>query len=141
MAIDTNGSRAGDPLAKPDRSITALLADLADETVLLLRRELTLLKCELREALGRIAQGTTLLAIGGLLAFSGWLVMLAAAILGLSTVVPAWLAALIVGAAVLVSAGVLLYLGKTRFDGQSLVPRRTLRTLRDDEAWLRGWMR
>jgi hypothetical protein len=141
MAIDTNGSRAGDPLAKPDRSITALLADLADETVLLLRRELTLLKCELREALGRIAQGTTLLAIGGLLAFSGWLVMLAAAILGLSTVVPAWLAALIVGAAVLVSAGVLLYLGKTRFDGQSLVPQRTLRTLRDDEAWLRGWMR
>jgi predicted phage tail protein len=95
----------------------------------------------LREALGRIAQGTTLLAIGGLLAFSGWLVMLAAAILGLSTVVPAWLAALIVGAAVLVSAGVLLYLGKTRFDGQSLVPQRTLRTLRDDEAWLRGWMR
>ena len=37
--------------------------------------------------------------------------------------------------------GVLLLLGKNRLDAQKLVPQRTLRSLREDEAWIRERLR
>jgi hypothetical protein len=128
-------ARLGQPLA--DRSVAALLAGLADETGALIRQEAALAKAELSEKLGRVGQGGAAVAIGGVLAFSGWLVLLAAAVLGLATVLAPWLSALIIGCAVvLIGAGV-LYFGKTRLDARSLVPQRTLNSLRKDEVWIR----
>jgi uncharacterized membrane protein YqjE len=141
MPVDPDGPDLFEPRAKTDRSITALLSDLASETVLLIRQEMALLKAELQEKFGRIGQGATALGAGALMAFSGWLVLLAAAVLGLATVLPAWLAALIVAIVVLAIAGVLVFIGKSRFDADSLMPRRTLRSLREDEAWLRERLR
>ena len=63
--------------------------------------------------------------------------LLAAAVLGLSTVLRPWLAALIIGVLTLVIAGVLLLLGKRWLDAQKLVPRRSLNTLREDAAWIK----
>jgi hypothetical protein len=141
MAINPDDPDLFEPRAKADRSITALLSDLASETILLIRQEMALLKAELSEKFSRVGQGATALGAGALIAFSGWLVLLAAAVLGLATVVPAWLAALIVALLVLAIGGALVYIGKSRFDADSLKPRRTLRSLREDEAWLRERLR
>jgi len=141
MAINPDDPDLFEPRAKADRSITGLLSDLASETILLIRQEMALLKAELSEKFSRIGQGATALGAGALIAFSGWLVLLAAAVLGLATVVPAWLAALIVALLVLAIGGALVYIGKSRFDADSLTPRRTLRSLREDEAWLRERLR
>jgi len=141
MAVDPDGPDVFEPRARADRSITALLSDLASETILLIRQEMALLKAELSEKFSRVGQGATALGAGALIAFSGWLVLLAAAVLGLATVVPAWLAALIVALLVLAIGGALVYIGKSRFDADSLTPRRTLRSLREDEAWLRERLR
>ncbi|HYZ39605.1 MAG TPA: phage holin family protein [Stellaceae bacterium] len=119
------------------RPVTALLSDFANETGTLLSQELALFKAELQEKLGRLGQGAGALAAGGLIAFSGWLVLLAAAVLGLSNVVAPWLAALIVGLVVLIVGGVLLLFGKSRLNADGLMPRRTLDTLRQDQAWIR----
>jgi Putative Actinobacterial Holin-X, holin superfamily III len=120
-----------------DRSFGTLFADLAEDLRRLFRLEIALLKLELAEKLRRLSRGLTAVAIGGFLAFSAWLVLLAAAVLGLSTVLHPWLAALIVGVATLLVGGVLLYLGKRWLDAQKLVPRRTLNTLREDRAWIK----
>ena len=141
MAINPDDPDLFEPRAKADRSITALLSDLASETILLIRQEMALLKAELSEKFGRIGQGATALGAGALIAFSGWLVLLAAAVLGLATVVPAWLAALIVALLVLAIGGALVYIGKSRFDADSLMPQRSLRSLREDEQWLRERLR
>jgi uncharacterized membrane protein YqjE len=141
MAIDPEGPDVFEPRAKADRSITALLSDLASETVLLIRQEVALLKAELQEKLSRVGQGATAVGVGAFIAFSGWGVLLAAAVLGLATVLPAWLAALIIAIVALVIGGALIFIGKSRFDADSLVPRRTLRSLREDEAWLRERLR
>ena len=79
-----------------------------------------------------------MLAAGGLIAFSGWLVLLAAAVLGLSHILAPWLAALIVGLAVLALGGALLIFGKSRVRTDAVVPRRTINSLREDGAWLRN---
>jgi len=81
--------------------------------------------------------GTGAIAAGGLIAFSGWLALIAAAILGLAKVVAPWLAALIVGVVVLVIGAGLLFFGKSRLAADTLVPRRTLNSLREDEEWIR----
>jgi uncharacterized membrane protein len=120
-----------------DRSIGRLFTELADDLRKLFRLEVELFKRELAEKAGRLSRGLIAVAIGGSLAFSAWLVLLAAAVLGLSTVLHPWLAALIIGAVVLLVAGVLLYLGKRWLDAQKLVPRRTLNTLREDSAWIK----
>lgn len=127
--------------AKTERSIAALLSDLASESVLLVRQELALLKAELHEKFSRVGQGASALTAGGLIAFSGWGVLLAAAVLGLATIWPAWLAALVVAVVVLAIGGGLLLFGKSRLDSQSLAPNRTLRSLREDEAWLKERLR
>ena len=126
---------------KTERSLATLLSDLASETILLLRQELALLKAELHEKFNRIGQGAGALGAGALVAFSGWLVLLAAAVLGLATVVPPWLAALIIALLVLAIGVGLLLFGKNRFDAQALTPRRSLRSLREDEAWIRERLR
>jgi hypothetical protein len=122
---------------KSDRSIAGLLGDLADQISSLFRQEVALFKAELLEKLGLIGQGVAAIAIGALIAFSGWLALVAAAVLGLAIVVAPWLAALIVGLVVLALGAALLYLGKRRLDAEALAMRRTLNSLREDEAWVR----
>jgi Putative Actinobacterial Holin-X, holin superfamily III len=122
---------------RPDRPIGTLLADLADDLRKLFRLEIALLKLELSEKAHRLGRGLTAVAIGGFMALSAWLVLLAAAVLGLSTILRPWLAALSVGLAALLVAGVLLVLGKRWLDARNLVPRRTLNRLREDGAWIK----
>ena len=141
MAVDPDSPDVFEPRAKTDRSIAALLSDLANETVLLVRQELALFKAELQEKFGRMGQGAMALGAGVFIALSGWGVLLAAAVLGLATVLPAWLAALIIAIVALAIGGILIFFGKSRFDADALVPRRTLRSLREDEAWLRERLR
>ena len=126
-----------DPVAKSDRSIARLLSDLAAETSLLFRTELALITAELQEKLGRAGQGAAALGAGALIAFSGWLVLLAVAVLGLAKVVEPWLAALIVAVVVLAIGGGLLLYGRSRLRARALKPERSLRSLREDEIWLR----
>ena len=122
---------------RPERSVAALLADLANEITSLIRLEAELFKAELAEKLRRLGRGLAALAVGLFLIFSGWIALLAAAALGLATQVRPWLAALIVAAVVLVLAGVLLYLAKRWLDARALVPRRALGSLRQDQARIR----
>jgi hypothetical protein len=124
-------------LRRPDRSVAALLADLAHEIGILLRQEIALFKAELQEKFRLFGQGAGAAVAGGLIVFSGWLALLAAAVLGLSEILAPWLSALIVGVVVTVFGVGLLMLGKSRLDGDALALRRTLSSLREDERWIR----
>jgi hypothetical protein len=131
------GPEVSPPRSRSERSVAGLLSDLAGETGMLVRQEIALFKAELSEKLGNFGLGAGMVAAGGLVAFSGWLVLLACAVLGLSKVVAPWLAALIVAIVVLAIGAGLLIVGKRRLNAEALVPRRTLNSLREDEAWIR----
>jgi hypothetical protein len=131
------GPDVDEPRGRSGRPIAALLSDLAGETSTLVRQEIALFKAELNEKLGRMGVGAGALAAGGVIAFSGWLALVAAAILGLSHVLAPWLSALIVGILVIALGAGLALFGKSRLKADALVPRRTLNSLREDEAWIR----
>ncbi|AWK89189.1 phage holin family protein [Azospirillum thermophilum] len=123
---------------RQDRPITGLFADLARETTNLARAEIELAKSELTEKATEAAGGVAYIAAGGFIAFAGILVLLAAAVLGLSNVVAPWLAAVIVGVVVLAIGGILAMMGKNRLKPQNLQPNRTIGTLRDDKRWAKS---
>jgi hypothetical protein len=131
------GPDVDEPRVRSGRPVAALLSDLAGETSTLVRQEIALFKAELSEKLTRMGVGAAALAAGGVIAFSGWLALVAAAILGLSHVLAPWLSALIIGILVIGLAAGLALFGKSRLKADALVPRRTLNSLREDQAWIR----
>jgi hypothetical protein len=137
MAIDQDGPEVIEPQVKAERSLATLLSDVAGETVELVRQELALFKAELQEKLSKAGIGAALVGAGALIAYSGWLFLLLAAVYALALVVPAWAAALIVGALVLGIGGVLALVGKSRMRADALTPERSMRSLREDQAWIK----
>jgi len=76
--------------------------------------------------------GAASLAVGGAVLFTGLLAMLAAAVLGLATVLHPWLAALVIGAAVAAIGVVIVLVGIRSLNPSTLKPARTAESLRRD---------
>jgi xanthine/uracil permease len=78
---------------------------------------------------------------GGAIAYAGLLVLLGAAVLGLIEAgVDAWLAALIVGAVVLVIGGLITSMGVSRMRAVELAPKQTAETVRENVEFVKEQM-
>jgi hypothetical protein len=95
-----------------DQSLSELVQRLSNQTSTLVRKEIQLAQQELQNKGKRAGLGVGLLGAGGLVALYAVGALIAAAVLGLATAVPPWLAALIVAVALFAIAGVLALLGK-----------------------------
>jgi membrane protein len=89
-----------------------LVSELSQLISRLIRDELRLGQLELQQKGKKAGVGVGLFGGAGLLALFGVGALVAAAILGLATVVAPWLAAVIVGAVILLFAGILALTGK-----------------------------
>jgi putative superfamily III holin-X len=114
-------------------SAIGLLRRLVDEFSVLFRKEIALAKAEAVQSFSHLKAAAISMASGGAVLFAGLLVLLAAAVLGLSHVVADWLAALIVGGLVSIVGFVMINSGKNKFDSSSLKPERTQRALQQDK--------
>jgi uncharacterized membrane protein YgdD (TMEM256/DUF423 family) len=117
-------------------SARGLLSQLVDEVTTLLRKEVALARVEFSDALSKAKTGVTSVAAGGAVLFAGFLVLLAAAVLGLTNVVEPWLAALIVGGVVLIIGFVMLQIGKNKLEPSAFRPERTQSALRKDKEMM-----
>ena len=107
-------NNAGEPPAQhpQDRPVGQLVSDATEQITRLVRDEMRLAAAELQRKGKRLGAGAGLLSGAGVLAFYGGAALVAALILGLATLLVPWLAALIVGVAVLGMADVLALVGK-----------------------------
>lgn len=121
------------------RSLGGLLSSLPDLIARLIRGEIRLAKAELMAKLKAAGVGIGLLVGAALFGFLLLEVLIAAAVLGTATVFPAWLAALLVGAALLVVTGVLALLGvRSLKKGIPPVPIETVASVKSDVQALKG---
>ncbi|ACQ81754.1 protein of unknown function DUF1469 [Beutenbergia cavernae DSM 12333] len=97
-------------------TIGELVGKLTSQLSTLVRDELQLAQAQLAEKGKRLGAGAGAFAFAGVLAFFAVGVLIAAAVLGLAEAVPAWLAALIVGVALLLLAGAVAFVGKVLID-------------------------
>ncbi|GAA4418932.1 phage holin family protein [Georgenia halophila] len=93
-----------------------LVATLSEKVSTVVRSEIQLAIAQATEKGKNLGIGTGFLAAAGVVGLYLVNVLLAAAILGLATVLPGWLAALIVAAVLLIVILVLALLGKKKFD-------------------------
>jgi hypothetical protein len=128
------------PVPKEDRPLGSLLGDLMGDLAELVSKEIQLAKAELAEKVSLATAGAASLAIGGLVAFAGLLVLLDAAVYGLTALfegLPLWASALIVGVVVIGVGMVLLLKGRSNLRAENLAPRRTVESLRQDAEMIK----
>lgn len=121
-----------------DASIGELVSQLSAQTSRLVRDEMRLAQKELAQSAKHAGAGAGLFGAAGLLAFFGVASLIAAAIAGLAVVVPTWAAALIVGAALLVVAGVTALLSRRQTKEVTPAAPQTVASVKKDLQEVKG---
>jgi len=124
--------------AKEENSLGDLFSELAGETSMLVRQEVELAKVEFTQKATEVGKNVGFLVVGGAIGYSALLAVVAALIIGLSYFIPAWIAALLVGAAVGAAAYFLISAALAALKKTDLAPRQTLETLKEDAQWLKN---
>jgi hypothetical protein len=116
-----------------ERSTGDLVKLLSEQVSVLAHDELKLARLEMTRKGKQAGAGAGMLGGGGLIALYGVGCLIACAIIAISGVVPAWLAALIVGAALLAVAAVSALLGKRRLQKSAPpVPGQAVASIKTD---------
>jgi membrane protein len=129
---DHNG-RARQEIA--DASIGELLKRLSSDGSHLVQQEIQLAKTELQESAARAGKAAGKIGTAVVLALPGMMAITAAAVIGLGILINSyWVSALIVGAVILVVAGIL---AKGAISGlkKGFAPKETVQTVREDADW------
>jgi uncharacterized membrane protein YqjE len=122
-------------------SLGELFSDLSRESSALVREEIRLAQIEMTEKAKKAGTGAGYVAAGGAIAYGGFLMLLLAAVVGLSYFMWDWLAALLVGLIVVAIGAVLAYSGYKKITEINPMPRQTMETLEEDKEWLRSQMK
>lgn len=126
-------------------TLASLLRDLRDEATTLFRQQAALAKTELKENLGRLGSHVAQIAIGGLVAFTGVIVLLIGlglliglvlARAGLDEDTARWLGTTLVGLVVAVVGWAMLNRARKALADDPLMPRQTIQTLKEDQQWV-----
>lgn len=121
------------------RSLFGLIADLPKLLSALIKDEIEQFKNEMIAKLKHAGIGIGLFAGAGVFAFFMLGVLLAAAVLGLATILPAWLAALIVAGILLVITVVLVLIGVAQVKrGVPPAPTETIKSVKKDLNAIKG---
>ena len=114
-------------------SLLGLLRQRPPEVQVQFPKVLALAKVEHNASLQATKAGVAAVAGGAIVLLAGFLMLLLSAVFGLSTVMPPWLAALIVGVVVILIGLAMLKIGQRQFSPSQLTPERTLDSLQKDK--------
>jgi Flp pilus assembly protein TadB len=121
-----------------DPSIGELMGQLSAQTTRLVRDEMRLAQKEFQESAKHAGIGAGLFSVAGLLAFFAVATLIAAVVAALSLVLEVWAAATIVGAALLIAAGIAALAGRKQAGEVTPAAPRTVETLKEDVQELKG---
>ena len=126
-------------IAKHERTLGEMFAELSHDTRTLVQQELQLAKTELTEKAAQVGKGAGLIVGGGLIAYGGLLAIVAAVVLILIALgLPPWAAALVGGIVVAGIGYLLIRFGLAALKLQELTPRKTIDSLRENARWLKA---
>jgi len=123
------------------RTLSEVLQDIVANIQEIFRSEFRLAKAEIQIEATKAVRSSIPLVIGFLLSLYALGFILLAAVHALSIVVDAWLAALIVGVAILVIAIMLVSVGRKRLKQVKVVPEKTVVTVKENVQWAKHQIR
>ena len=125
-----------------ERSVGDLVQQLSQQTAALVRQEMRLAQVELQEKGKRAGIGAGMFGGAGLVALYGVGAVVAAVIMLAATAVEPWVSALIVGAVLLITAGILALLGRRQVEQATPPkPERAMESVQDDVEHIRERVR
>ena len=128
-----NQLKPGGQAATQEHSTGELVKLVAEQVSVLVRDELKLAQLEMSGKAKQAGKSAGMLGGGGLVALYGVACLIACVIIAISHSLQAWLAALIVGAALLLVSGVAAVLGKARLKKAApLVPAQATDSVKAD---------
>ena len=130
--------KAADQAATPEHSTGELVKMVTEQVSVLVRDELKLAQLEMGTKAKQAGKGVGMLGGGGLVALYGVACLIACVIIAISHSLQAWLSALIVGAALLLIAGVLAVLGRSHLrKATPPMPTQAVDSVKTDVAEIR----
>jgi len=133
---DSNSPR---PVPGQEPTLGALVNDMTTQIPELIRSEIRLAQAEMAQKGKAVGIGIGMFSAAGLLAFFGLATLITCAVLALALVLDAWLAALIIGVALLVVAGIVAMVGKGKVDQAGPPkPERAVEGIKEDIQTAKG---
>jgi hypothetical protein len=112
-----------------------LISEIASKASLLARKELELTKAEIRADVQAVLVVAKALGLAAIAALLGVNLLLVAGVFALATIIPGWVAALVIGGILLVLGAVAGYIGWRRMVSEPLALTRL--TLKEDVRWVK----
>jgi hypothetical protein len=129
--------RTGGSTVRPagESSLGELFTALTTDMTTLVRKEVELARTETVEKISKATRSVVYMVAGGMLAYAGLIGLIIAAIVALSNVMELWLAALIVGLVVIIIGAILLQSGRSMLQRLSIVPEKTVESIKESTEW------
>jgi Flp pilus assembly protein TadB len=125
---------------KNEKTVGELFSDLSRELSTLVRKEVQLAQAELSKKVGTIAKSAGMIVAAVIFIMLALQALVACAVLALAQVFVPWLAALIVGGALILVAGVLAMLALRKIKKEGVAPKETIETIQEDVRWAKQQM-
>jgi hypothetical protein len=124
-----------------ERSFANVLENVVGDIQEIIRAEVRLAKAEVREETVKAGRAAGMLGAGAVLALYAGGLLLLTALFALETALAPWVAALILTAMVGIAAAVLISVGRKRVKQVDPRPDKTIRTIKENVAWVRNQTR
>ena len=118
-----------------DRSFSIVLQDIVGNIQDIVRSEVRLAKTEIREEAAKAKSATILMGGGAICGVFGVLFVLLAMVYGLARIMPDWAAALSVGIALAVMAGLTISAAMKRITQIRPAQEKTIQSLKENVEW------
>lgn len=129
-------------MSEPDnRSVNEIVSAVAADLTGLVRSEAELVRAELSDKISGLVKAGVSMALGLALLWGGYLCILAAIVIGLSYLMPAAWAALLVGVVAALVGFTFMAAAKRKASPADLTPERSVRELRKDVQMMKEQVR
>lgn len=120
---------------RDEQSLGELFSDLSQQTSTLVKKEIELARHEVTRSVTTLGKDAAMIAVGGVIAYAGAIVVLIGLGWLLTFWLPVWLAFVLVGAIVVAIGAFLAWRAIQEMKKVSVVPERTVETVKEDVEW------
>lgn len=125
-------------VVKEEASLGELFSQLAEQTGNLIRQEAALVQTELANKASVAGKNVGYLAVGAFVGYAAAMTLIAAVVALLSYVLPIWIAALLVGAALAAASYFLISSAIAQLKKTEWAPREAIDSIKEDAQWLKN---
>ena len=129
------------PIAEKERPLKDVVQGIIGNIQDIIRSEVRLAKAEIADQAAKARSALTLMGVGALTGIFSVALLLVTCVLALATVLPAWMAALIVAGVIGIVAAILTSVGVRRLRTVHPVPERAIHTVKENVRWAKAQIR